>query len=102
VLDERCAAIGRDPAEIRRSIEAVCVVAETDAGADAAYSSAARRYGGEGWGLDAGGFVGTPARIVERVHELAEQGFSLFVFFCHDRASERTLHLLAEQVMSQL
>jgi F420-dependent oxidoreductase-like protein len=102
VLDDCCAAIGRDPAEIRRSVEAVCVIAPTQAEVDAVLPKAERRFPGAGWGLHDGGFVGTPERIVERVHELAAQGFTLFVFFCHDRASDATLHLLADEVLPNL
>jgi F420-dependent oxidoreductase-like protein len=97
-LDEECEKIGRDPATIRRSIESVLVVAPA-AGLDDALALAHRRFGGEGFGLEAGGFMGTPAQITDRVGELMEVGFSSFVFFTHDRAKDATLQLFAEEVM---
>ena len=99
-LDRECERIGRDPAEIRRSLEAVLVLA-TEADLTAAEETARRRFGSPGFGLDAGGFIGTADQIAERVGELADQGFSYFVFFTHDRGRPETLELLAEEVMSR-
>ena len=53
-------------------------------------------------GLDAGGFVGTPATIIDRIRERVEQGFTFFVFFTHDRAAPETLELFAREVMPGL
>jgi alkanesulfonate monooxygenase SsuD/methylene tetrahydromethanopterin reductase-like flavin-dependent oxidoreductase (luciferase family) len=97
-LDEECERIGRDPATLRRSVEAVLVVAEPDA-LDAATSLARRRFGAPGYGLDAGGFIGAPERIAERVSELVDAGFGSFVFFTPDRAASGTLELFATEVM---
>jgi alkanesulfonate monooxygenase SsuD/methylene tetrahydromethanopterin reductase-like flavin-dependent oxidoreductase (luciferase family) len=62
---------------------------------------AERRYRGPAWGLEEGGFVGTPAAIVERIGEQVDKGISMFVFFLHDRGERDTLQLLAEAVLSQ-
>jgi alkanesulfonate monooxygenase SsuD/methylene tetrahydromethanopterin reductase-like flavin-dependent oxidoreductase (luciferase family) len=97
-LDEECERIGRDPQTIRRSIEGVLVIATAD-GLDAASELARRRYGGAGFGLDEGGFIGTPDQITERIGELVDSGFSTFVFMTHDRASAETLELFAAEVM---
>jgi alkanesulfonate monooxygenase SsuD/methylene tetrahydromethanopterin reductase-like flavin-dependent oxidoreductase (luciferase family) len=102
LLDEECESMGRDPAEVATSLEAVCVIAPDEAGLATARQETARRYGSAGWGLDAGGFVGTPPMIVERIHALGAEGVSLFVFFTHDRASPRTIDLFAEQVLPHL
>lgn len=99
-LDEECERIGRDPASIRRSIEAVMVVAPPDR-LDDAMARARRHYGYPGFGLEAGGFTGTPARVADRIAELAGSGFTSFVFFTHDRASTATLELFADEVMSR-
>lgn len=99
-LDRECERIGRDPASIRRSIEAVMVVAEEDQ-LDEAMARARRHYGGPGYGLAEGGFTGTPRRVADRIAELAAQGFSSFIFFTQDRASTGTLELFANEVMSQ-
>lgn len=99
VLDEECEKIGRDPSTLRRSHEAVLVLAADDASLSAARERAERRYGGRGWGLKEGGYIGTPAAVVDRMAQAREKGISLFVFFTHDRAHRPTLELLAEQVM---
>ncbi|MHB8682310.1 MAG: LLM class flavin-dependent oxidoreductase [Acidimicrobiales bacterium] len=99
MLDEECARIGRDPATLRRSVEAVVAVAPPE-GLEAAEALARRRYGSPGFGLDAGGLVGTPEQVTDRLGELVESGFSSFVFFTHDRAGSDTLGLLAEEVLT--
>jgi alkanesulfonate monooxygenase SsuD/methylene tetrahydromethanopterin reductase-like flavin-dependent oxidoreductase (luciferase family) len=100
-LDAACERIGRDPAEVSRSIEAVLVLAPDERSLADARASAERRYAGPGWGLNEGGFIGTPAAVVDRVGRFIEKGISRFVFFVHDRGEEDTLRLLAEGVMSQ-
>lgn len=99
VLGAECTKIGRDPASIRISQEAVLVLAPDDAALAEALTKAERRFGGQGWGLHEGNYIGTPATIVERITERIEQGITYFVFFCSDRASEATLRLFADEVM---
>ena len=101
-LEGACEAIGRDPTTIRRSLEAVLVVAADEHGLAEARGRAERRYPGPGWGLAEGGFVGTPPAIVDRIGELVEEGMSLFVFFLADRGERDMLHLLAEEVLPQV
>lgn len=98
-LATECRRIGRDPAALRISLEAVLVLVAERAEVDAARALAQRRFGGPGWGLDAGGFVGTPEDVVARVRALAAAGVSLFVFFTHDRAAPATLRLFAQRVL---
>ena len=98
VLETECERIGRDPAEITRSIEAVLVTASADS-LDKAIEVGRRRYGGPGFGLDEGGFIGTPNEIVDRVGQLVDKGFASFIFMTHDRASTETLELLAREVV---
>lgn len=97
-LDAECERIGRDPASIRRSVEAVLVIAPPSE-LEGALARARRHYGDPGFGLDAGGLAGTPAQVTSRIGELVDAGFSSFVFFTHDRASTPTLELFAEEVM---
>ncbi|MCU1457755.1 MAG: luciferase [Actinomycetia bacterium] len=99
VLDRECEKIGRDPGEIRRSQEAVLVIAPDDASLAEALVKADRRFPGPGWGLHEGGYIGTPPAIVDRIGARIEQGVTSFVFFCYDRASEATLRLVADEVM---
>jgi F420-dependent oxidoreductase-like protein len=99
VLDAECSKIGRDPSSIRISQEAVLVLAPDDVALAEAVPKAERRFGGEGWGLHEGNYIGTPATIVARIEERIKQGITYFVFFCSDRASEATLRLFADEIM---
>jgi alkanesulfonate monooxygenase SsuD/methylene tetrahydromethanopterin reductase-like flavin-dependent oxidoreductase (luciferase family) len=101
-LDRECEAIGRDPATLATSLEAVVVLAPDDAALHDARAQAARRYGSAGWGLEAGGFIGTPAAISDRIGQLADKGVSLFVFFTHDRGDPGTIELLGDAVLPSL
>jgi alkanesulfonate monooxygenase SsuD/methylene tetrahydromethanopterin reductase-like flavin-dependent oxidoreductase (luciferase family) len=102
LLDAECERIGRDPATLRRAHEAILVLAPDGPSLDEARRLAERRYGGEGWGMAAGGYVGTPAMVLDRMAAMTERGISLFVFFTHDRAERATLELFAEQVLPHL
>jgi alkanesulfonate monooxygenase SsuD/methylene tetrahydromethanopterin reductase-like flavin-dependent oxidoreductase (luciferase family) len=99
VLDAECERIGRDPASLRRSLEAVLVLAPDDASLVGARSLAERRHRGPAWGLEEGGFIGTPSSVVDRIGEQVDKGVSMFVFFTHDRGEPDTLQLLAEEVL---
>ncbi len=101
-LEDACSALGRDPSAIRVSLQGVLALAPDDASLSRARAEAERRYGSEGWGLEAGGFVGTPPMVLDRIRELADMGVSLFVFVPHDRADPRTMGLLADQVLPEL
>ena len=98
-LAAACAAVGRDPASVKRSLEAVLVLVEDARQLADAHALASRRFAGPGWGLDAGGFVGTPDQVIARIRTLVADGFSSFIFFTHDRAAPATLRLLAERVL---
>jgi alkanesulfonate monooxygenase SsuD/methylene tetrahydromethanopterin reductase-like flavin-dependent oxidoreductase (luciferase family) len=99
VLTAECERIGRDPASIGVSLEAVMVLAPDEATLAEHTARAERRYPGPGWGLHDGGFLGTPAAIVDRIGEAVDRGVSGFVFFTWDRAEESTLRLFADEVM---
>ena len=101
-LEAACARYGRDPATIRRSLEAVLVVGADDQALAEARARAERRYAGPGWGLAEGGFVGTPPALVDRIGALMDQDVSLFVFFLADRGERDMLDLLAEEVIPHL
>lgn len=101
-LDGECVRLGRDPTTLRRAHEAVLVLAPDEASLAAARESAERRYGWPGWGLEAGGYVGTPSMILDRMAGAVARGISMFVFFTHDRLHPRTLELFAEQVLPHL
>jgi alkanesulfonate monooxygenase SsuD/methylene tetrahydromethanopterin reductase-like flavin-dependent oxidoreductase (luciferase family) len=102
VLRTICEDIGRDPAEIVMSVEAVMALAPDQAALARVSEVAERRFGGPGFGLREGGLVGTPSQIVDRIKEWESLGFGQIVLFTHDRASDETLDLLASAVISEL
>jgi alkanesulfonate monooxygenase SsuD/methylene tetrahydromethanopterin reductase-like flavin-dependent oxidoreductase (luciferase family) len=101
-LRSACADIGRDPASIVMSVEAVMALAPDDAALPEVRALAEKRFGAEGFGLHDGGLVGTAPAIVDRLHALRELGFTQIVLFTHDRASDATLDLLADSVIAEL
>src|SRR5690348_5534504 len=102
VLRSLCDEIGRDPTSIVLSVEAVMALAPDDAALPAVRALAEKRFGTPAFGLEAGGLIGTPPAIVERLHELQNLGFGQIVVFTHDRGSDETLELLASQVIAHL
>lgn len=102
VLRSLCADIGRDPATIVMSVEAVMALAPDDAALPRVRELAEKRFGGPGFGLHEAGLVGTAPRIVDRLNEWAALGFGQVVLFTHDRASDQTLDLLASAVLAEL
>lgn len=102
VLRKACEDIGRDPASIVMSVEAVMALAPDDASLPQVRQLAEKRFGGPGFGLRDGGLIGTPTAIVDRLRELQELGFQQIVLFTHDRGSDETLELLASKVIAEL
>lgn len=98
-VDDACRTAGRDPATLARSEQAVLVMAADATALDEARATAARRYGGPGWGVEAGGYVGTPDTVVRRVAEAEAAGIGCCIFLPHDRGTPQTLELFAERVM---
>ena len=98
-LAAACESAGRDPASVKHSLEAVLVLVAERSMVEAAHGLAQRRFAGPGWGLDAGGFVGTPDDVIARIRACVADGISSFIFFTHDRAAPATLQLFAEKVL---
>ncbi|CAN5667789.1 hypothetical protein BH09ACT7_BH09ACT7_30940 [soil metagenome] len=99
VLRSMCDDIGRDPASIVLSVEAVMALAPDDASLPKVRDIAERRFGGPGFGLHDSDLIGTPPQMIEKLQALQELGFAQVVLFTHDRASDETLELLATQVI---
>jgi alkanesulfonate monooxygenase SsuD/methylene tetrahydromethanopterin reductase-like flavin-dependent oxidoreductase (luciferase family) len=99
VLRRECDKIKRDPATLRISEEAVLVLAESAAELPAVLETAKRRYGFKGWGLEAGGYIGTPEQITEHILRRFALGITNFAFFFHDRATPKSLELFATRVI---
>lgn len=100
VLRSLCADIGRDPASIVMSVEAVMALAPDEHSLPKVREFAEKRFGGPGFGLAEGGLIGTAPMIVERLRRWQDLGFGQVVLFTHDRASDQTLELLAREVIS--
>lgn len=101
VLRTLCADIGRDPATIVMSVEAVMALSPDEQSLPKVREFAEKRFGGPGFGLTEGGLIGTAPTIVERLRHWQDLGFGQVVLFTHDRASDRTLELLAGEVISE-
>ena len=102
VLRLACDEIGRDPASIVLSVEAVMALAPDNASLPKVREFAEKRFGVPAFGLHEGGLIATPPTIVDRLHELQELGFAQIVLFTHDRGSDETLELFASDVMARL
>ena len=102
VLRSLCDDIGRDPATIVLSVEAVMALAPDAGSLPRIREVAEKRFGDPGFGLREAGLVGTAPAVVDRLGELVELGFGQLVLFTHDRCSEQTLDLLAREVMPRL
>lgn len=101
-LDACCEQVGRDPATLKRSHEAVLVLAPDEASLPEARERALRRYPGEGFGVEAGGYVGTPAQVAERMAEMRKAGIDQFIFIPYDRGKGDVLDLLAFEVLPRI
>lgn len=94
--------IGRDPSDLRISHEAVLVIGRNETELNSAKSLADRRFPGEGWGVNEGGYVGTPHQLVDHIGVLQAEGVTDFIFFTPDRGDPDTLATFALDVMSQI
>lgn len=100
-LAEACRSVGRDPATLSVSTEAVLALVPRPEDVPAARALAERRFGGPMWGLS-DGFVGTPDDVLPRLHAAVALGVRQFIFFLHDRVTRATLDLLATEVVAPL
>ena len=102
VLRHECARIGRDPATLGVTEEAVLALVGSRADVERVRAFAERRFAGPGWGFAAGGYCGTPDDVVARIRERHRLGVQGFVFFLHDRGEPETLRLLVAEVAPAL
>jgi alkanesulfonate monooxygenase SsuD/methylene tetrahydromethanopterin reductase-like flavin-dependent oxidoreductase (luciferase family) len=102
IVSRLCEEEGRDPATLRRSLQLVVAVAATDPELTRARAIAERRYGDPSFGLYAGGVVGTPEQVVERLRGYVAEGWTEFALILHDRAAPETLELLSAEVLPHL
>ncbi|NQE66699.1 LLM class flavin-dependent oxidoreductase [Nocardia gamkensis] len=101
VLEKECARIDRDPGLIRRSHQAVLAVAAHERELPELRARVGRRFAAAAFGVD-DGYIGTPAMLVDRLGERAQQGISSFVFMVGAKHAAATMELFAAEVMPQL
>ncbi|MGW5384267.1 LLM class flavin-dependent oxidoreductase [Nocardia sp. NPDC003963] len=101
LLDAECARIGRDPADIRRSHQAVLALAADERELPEVAARARRRFGADAFALDEG-YVGTPAMVADRLAERAAQGLDAVVFMVGAKQAAATMELFAAEVVPRL
>lgn len=96
ILDGHCAEVGRDPAEITRTISGEVFIRETEA----EIGDRTRSFWGEPFeSWSAGNLVGTPEQVSEKIQRYVDAGCRGFVPWCSDYPDTETLELLATEVM---
>ena len=99
LLKAECAKIGRDPATLQYTLEAVLVIVPTKADLQDALAAANRRYPGPGFGVEDAGYVGTPDMVARRIEEVAKAGVTHFTWFFHDRGRLPSIELFGKEVL---
>jgi F420-dependent oxidoreductase-like protein len=98
-LRAHCAAVGRDPAEIRVSQQCLVVIGENEADARAKAEKAAMIYGGH---MGAGGplaIAGTAEQCIEKIQAHVALGCTMFVMELFGRDVREPARLFAERVL---
>jgi alkanesulfonate monooxygenase SsuD/methylene tetrahydromethanopterin reductase-like flavin-dependent oxidoreductase (luciferase family) len=87
VLEQECRAVGRDPAQVRRSWfgRCVCVPSKKEAST-----------------LEGSGLLGTPKQIVEQLQTYIELGIHRFMLGSRSLSDMTTVELLAKEVLPQV
>ena len=95
--ERACAAIGRDPATLRRTWGGGCICASTQGEAEAIAGDLLA--GNDSDNFD---FVGTPQHIVEQMRAFIDMGVDYFMLDCGDFPRLTTLELLINEVLPAL
>jgi alkanesulfonate monooxygenase SsuD/methylene tetrahydromethanopterin reductase-like flavin-dependent oxidoreductase (luciferase family) len=93
-FEHACAAVGRDPASVRRSVGGGCICRPTQAEAD--------RLAGTRYDRDEEGdfdFVGTPQQLIEQMQPFIALGVTDFYLDCGGFPNLTTLELLVSEVL---
>jgi F420-dependent oxidoreductase-like protein len=93
-LAEHCRALGRDPADIRKSLVLGAVIGETES----EVRELVARSGGDKAALRASGVVGTPEQCAEQLLEYARVGVGDFLLRARPPANVRQLELFIQKV----
>jgi alkanesulfonate monooxygenase SsuD/methylene tetrahydromethanopterin reductase-like flavin-dependent oxidoreductase (luciferase family) len=94
-----CEEIDRDPESLVYGQQAVVVLVDRPADLPDELEIARRRFGGEAWGLEAGGLIGTPAQIIDQIRGRIELGITQFALFFHDRGEPESLERFAREIL---
>lgn len=93
VLERHCKAVGRDPAEIRKSWACFALIAEDEDDAETSVKRYERARGGRP------PIFGTPEQCIEQIRSYAEVGVTLFITRFMGGAFEKEAKLFAEEVL---
>ena len=96
-LERACAAVGRDPATVRRSWGGGCACAPTEQEAKALAGGRVSSADDEDFG-----FVGTPEQLVEQMRPFIDLGVDYFMVDCGGFPNLTTLELLVNEVIPAL
>jgi len=102
VLADHCAAVGRNPAEIRKQILIPLVLAEDQADADERLRERAARFGVDVEQLRRQLLVTSPEECVERLLPYIQLGVQDFLLMSRPPGDARTMELLAREVAPAL
>ena len=97
LLQQHCAAVGRDESTIRKTWTPEVFLRESEAEVLAAGSRSTWGEAAESW--RAGNLVGTPEQVCEKIQTYVALGCTGFIPWCADYPSTETLELFATQVM---
>jgi F420-dependent oxidoreductase-like protein len=100
VLRDHCAAVGRDPDEIRMTWSPEVFIRETEAEVEAAGSRSLWGEPADSW--RAGNLVGTPEQVAEKIRSYAALGCRGIVPWCADYPDTTSMELLATKVIPEL
>lgn len=94
-FERQCDEVGRDPATVRRSWGGGCACAPTRAEAETFTEG---RWSATDEGADFG-FVGTPAQVIDQMHQFVEAGVDTLIVDAVGPANLTTLELLVGEVL---
>jgi alkanesulfonate monooxygenase SsuD/methylene tetrahydromethanopterin reductase-like flavin-dependent oxidoreductase (luciferase family) len=100
-FERACAAIGRDPASVRRTWSGGCICAPSEAEV-AALAAVRARLGPEYAHQVGEDFVGTPGQIIEQMRWFIAQGVDYFMLDCGGFPRLTTVELLIDEVLPAL
>jgi alkanesulfonate monooxygenase SsuD/methylene tetrahydromethanopterin reductase-like flavin-dependent oxidoreductase (luciferase family) len=102
VLAAHCAAVGRDPRDIRKSLVVQAVVAKTQAEIDERLLALSRARGVSPEALRARAVIGTPEQCVEQLQPYVAAGVHDIIIGSRPPADYGTLELVAGEIAPAL